>query len=241
MRLTIAEALQHVQSKQPVPVIFIDTCSFLDLFRADERQPRADYREIRDAAALLLLASKTPEAVHLIVPELVPREFADHADAIQTQFGKWTVIQDENQQWLFEVSAHVAVPAPKNQPIHPLDLAARLRTLADNLLSQAIVLEREQICLDRAVHRLIHKQRPSQSKEMKDSMNLEQCLELSRLLESIAFPKSRVWVSSNIRDFAAPNSTQLHPDLAGDFANAGLKYFASLRAALGHLRANFEI
>jgi hypothetical protein len=247
MTISLADAFAHIQAGPPAPLIFIDTCSFLDLFRTDESQtkvpyqPRAPHQEIRDAAALLALLNATPGAAHLILPELVPREYLDHAGAIQAQFGKWTELHDKNQDWLVEASLSVALALPAPHPVHPHGLAALLRGLADNLLGKAQVLARDPACVDRALHRLINKIRPSHRKEVKDSVNLEQCLELSRRLQAAAFPRSRVWVSSNTNDFAQPNSPHVHADLQGDFVAAGLKYFPSLRAALGRLRADAEI
>ncbi len=250
MTLTIADASALIQALPPAPVILIDTCNFLDLFRAEEVQikgakaafqPRVHHGEIRAAADLGDLTDAPAIAVHLIVPELIPREYADHADAIQTAFGEWTDLHDRNQVWCVEVSLRVASAQPLPLSIHPFALAGPLRNLAEALLAKAGVLERDQTCLDRAVHRLINKVRPSHKKELKDSMNLEQCLELSRQLQSAGFGRSRVWVSSNTNDFAQPKSSQIHADLQVDFAAAGLKYHTSLRSALGELRAAGEI
>jgi hypothetical protein len=248
MTLTIADAFAHIQAQPPAPVILLDTCSFLDLFRPDESQnkvpfqPRVPHQEMRAAADLLALVSALPNAAHLIVPELIPREYADHASAIEAKFGEWTEFHDRNQDWLVGASLCVALALPAPHRVHPHGLAGRLRALADGLLARATVLDRDQACLDRAVHRLINKLRPSHKKEMKDSMNMEQCLELSSRLQNAGFPSSRVWVSSNTSDFAqAPTSSSLHADLQGAFMAAGLKYFTSLRATLGHLRAAGEI
>ena len=137
---------------------------------------------------------------------------------------------------------YVALALPAPLLVHEFGLAARLRGLANDLLAKSTVLDRDQVCLDRVVVRLINKARPSHKKEMKDSMNLEQCLELSRRLEVAGFPKSRAWVSSNTNDFAQTStSSQLHADLQGDFTAAGLKYFTSLRSAMNHMRALGEI
>ena len=248
MTTSIADAVAHILAQAPVPVILIDTCSFLDLFRPDETQtrvpfqPRAPHQEIRAAADLLDLVTTVPNSAHLIVPELIPREYTDHANRIQTKFGEWTQFHDRNQDWLIEASLCVALALPAPYMVHHHDLGVRLRALADGLLARARVLDRDQACLDRAVHRLINKFRPSHKKEMKDSMNMEQCLELSIRLQNAAFPRSRVWASSNTKDFAqAATSPHLHADLQGDFATAGLKFFRSLRAAINQLRAGGEI
>ena len=72
---------------QPAPVTILDTCNFLDLFRRDttRQQPRVPAEEIRIASEHLQLVTARPDAVHLVVPELVPGEFADHASRIGTR------------------------------------------------------------------------------------------------------------------------------------------------------------
>jgi hypothetical protein len=245
MTISIADAVGHILgARMEAPVILVDTCSFVDLFRRDNKrsQPRVMPHEIRAAAELLNRLTNDPNAVHLFVPELIPREYADHADKEEEIFRKWTEFHDENQCWIVEASSCVSLTLPDPQRVQGHDLAAKLRALSDNLLGKANVLERNQSCLERAVNRLINKTRPSHAKEMKDSMNLEQCLELSRSLQQRGFLKSRIWVSSNTNDFAAgPTSSHLHPDLESEFSVAGLKYFTSLQAALNRLRAEGEL
>lgn len=243
MTISIAEAVAHILDQPAAPVILMDTCSFVDLFRADDKgSPRVVHQEIQEAADLLELLTNSPSVAHLFVPELIPREYADHADRQEHLFRKWTDFHDKNQNWIFEACACIELALPFPILIQPFDIAAKLRTLANNLLGKAKVLGRDQSCLDRAVTRLISKTRPSHKKEMKDSMNLEQCLELSRKLQQAGFPKSRVWVSSNTNDFAeASTSSHLHPELKNDFNAVGLKYLPSIRAAVNQLRTNGEL
>lgn len=242
MTITIADAVANILA-QPAPVILVDTCSFIDLFRRDPTrfQPRVPAHEIRAAADLMELMNASPEAAHLLLPELIPREYSDHADREEATFNNWMQFHDQNQGWLAKASLCVALALPLPLLIHPFGLAARFRNLADDLLGKFKVLDRDQGCLDRAVVRVINKSRPSHKKEVKDSMNLEQCLELSRRLQNAEFTRSRIWVSSNINDFAGQSGTQIHPDLEVDITTAGLKYFTSLQAALAHLRAAGEI
>lgn len=185
---------------------------------------------------------QTPPALHLLVPELVPREFADHADNVQKDFARWTQRHDTNQLWLVETSTQVGQPVLPHNPMAFQNLATALRGLAEKLLSQATVLERDSDCLLRAVQRVIDKKRPSHEKEIKESMNLEQCLELSRQLLAAGSIPTRIWLSSNTNDFAhAANSDRLHRDLKDEFTAAGLEYFTSLRAALGQLGGRGEL
>ncbi len=52
---------------------------------------------------------------------------------------------------------------------------------------------------------------------------------------------SRMLVSPNRSDFAAPNATVFHPEIVPDAAAAWLRYAISLDAALADLRASGEI
>ncbi len=54
--ITIADASAQIQA-HPAPVILIDTCSLLDLFRRDAKslQPRAPAEVIQSAPEFLLL------------------------------------------------------------------------------------------------------------------------------------------------------------------------------------------
>ena len=73
------------------------------------------------------------------------------------------------------------------------------------------------------------KQKPSSAKGMvKDAHILGHSLRLSNLLEAAGYPNWRVLVSSNRSDFAAPNATLFHPDIAPNAAAAGLRYAISL-------------
>ena len=76
---------------------------------------------------------------------------------------------------------------------------------------------------------------------VKDCHILGHALRLSTLLAAAGYPNSRVLVSSNRSDFAAPNATVFHPDIALHAAPAGLRYAVSLEAAIADLRAAGEI
>ncbi len=171
------------------------------------------------------------------MPELVPGEFAFHADRIEKEFEGWLEVHDTNRGWLDEVASSFGLTLPPPTQIHPIGLHSALRAIAVSLLSLAVVLDRDQISLDRAVERLIARRRPSHKKEIKDSMNLEQGLELGSRLRSGGFSDRIAFISSNTDDYATKTpSLQLHPDLQAEFAAISMEYFTSLRAACGALK-----
>jgi len=225
---------------QPAPVAILDTCNFLDLFRRDttRQQPRVPAEEIQTASKLLGLVTARPVGVQLVVPELVPGEFADHANRIEREFDEWLEFHDQNQDWVAKAAIWVGTALPTPLAVHPLGLHAAFRSLANELLAQAVVLDRDQTSLNRAVARLIAKRRPSHKKEIKDSMNMEQSLELCSQLRNSGFARPVLFISSNTNDYtAASTSSQLHNDLQTEFVAVSLEYFPSLWAAVGSLRA----
>ncbi len=237
---TIADVVARVIA-QPTPVIIIDTCNFLDLFRHEagsNKPPRVPVPEIREAVNLLRLLVARPDSVHLIVPELVPGEYHEHADRIQTEFEDRLELRDKYELWLDQTANLIGVPNRRSQNGHLAGFAAILRGLADNLLNQALVLGRDQRSLDQAIARLIAKRRPSHHNEIKDSMNLEQSLELCSQLRRGGFADATVFISANTKDYAAaPTGPTLHAELRADFAAVSLEYFPHLRSALGNLRS----
>ena len=44
MTVSLADAFARIQGGPPAPVMLIDTCSFLDLFRTDESQTKVPYQ-----------------------------------------------------------------------------------------------------------------------------------------------------------------------------------------------------
>ena len=102
-----------------------------------------------------------------------------------------------------------ALPSPS--AVQPFGLHAQFRRLANELLARAVVLDRDQTSLDRAIARLIAKRRPSHKKEIKDSMNLEQSLELCSQLRIAGFTRPVVFISSNTNDFAAGSTSSRAP------------------------------
>lgn len=193
------------------------------------------------AAALVRFVALTPQSVHIVTPELVAGEFADHADRIEGDFDAWFRPHDESREWLSRVAFLLGVPLPPPTTLQSQQFAAGCRKFADGLLATSIRLSRDQACLDRALVRLVSKARPSHKKEIKDSMNLEQSLELSRLLRDTPLGFDCVFVSSNTNDFANPKSVKLHSELVEEFADARLSYFPSLGAAVGSLQSRGQL
>ena len=105
--------------------------------------------------------------------------------------------------------------------------------LAEGLMNQAVILEKDVFCVDRALSRVMDKRRPSHKKEIKDSIHWEHYLELSRRLGESGHAHPRIFVSANKADFwFDKDNSSLHPDLKDEADASGLQSFGKLDDAL---------
>ncbi len=216
----------------PKPILFLDTCTLLDIVRAPLRDL---FDEVRSGVELrALLANGT---VRLFVQDVVPREWADNLPAARRdgEIG----VRAFAATW--QIAADLGLPAPPLPIVPPGALIDELEQLSRDLLTTADVLDRDYDGMSWAIDRVAAKQKPSSPKgAVKDCHILGHALRLCTLLGA-AYPNTRVLVSSNTTDFAAPSATGFHPDIVPDAASAGLVYASTLEAALADLRAAGEI
>jgi hypothetical protein len=142
----------------------------------------------------------------------------------------------------WQIAADLGQTAPPLPIAPPGTLINELEQLSHDLLMAAETLDRDHAGMSWAIDRVAAKQKPSSAKGMvKDCHILGHAIQLSKLLSAAGYPNSRLLVSSNRSDFAASIATVFHPDIVPDAAAAGLRYAASLEAAVADLRATGEI
>ena len=217
----------------PRPILILDTCSLLDLVRAPLRDLTAT---VRAGVELRTLAANG--TVGLFVQDIVPGEWADNLPAARRD-GE-TGIRAFTATW--QIASDLGQLAPPLPVLPPGSLIDELEQLSRDLLTAADTLDRDHIGMSWAIDRVAARMKPSSAKgAVKDCHILGHALRLSTLLASASYPNSRVVVSSNRSDFAAPNSNVFHPDIATEATAAGLRYAVSLEAAVADLRATGEI
>lgn len=229
--ITLAQARADLIAA-PRPILFLDTCTLLDIVRAPLRGLVA---EVEGAVQLRTLA--TNGTVQLYVQDIVPGEWAGNLRAAQSD-GEAGVLAFTST---WQIASDLGQPAPALPVLSPGNLIDELVALSQGLLAAAARLDRDHDGMSWAIGRAAAKKKPSSAKgTVKDGHILGHALRLSTLLGA-GYPRSRVLVSSNRSDFAAPNRTLFHEDIAPEAAAAGLHYAVSLEAAIAILRAAGEI
>jgi len=215
------------------PVVFLDTCILLDVIRAPMRNlPTA----VQAANELLTSAQRVPPRVHLVIGFPTPTEWNDHVDeTVEDCRTAVNIVNAVSEAWAF--LGHAAIPR-----LSPLatTLPDRLRSFSEALRDASILLDKDDVALSRAFDRVVSSRRPAKKggKGAKDAAILEHVVRLVNELRGAGFTGRCIFVSSNTNDFAAANTTALHPDLRPDLDPIGLDYAASLNAAVALLKGH---
>lgn len=214
------------------PVVILDTCVLLDIVRAPLRKKAAD---VKVASLLLTSVRKNPKSVHLFVGSPTPKEWNEHINKVEDE------CEDaiETCENVGAVCGHLGMTTPSPLPAGTGILPASLRQLSSDLLTACVVMDHQADAMDRAGHRIIDSRLPARKKGTgaKDSIIVEHAIELARQLRRAGFNEPCIFISSNTTDFAAPSSTDVHPDLGAVFTAARLDYEISLENAERTLRA----
>jgi hypothetical protein len=228
---TIAQAVADLLAA-PRPILIVDTCALLDIVRAPLRDLTAAVRAAVELKTLLMNGT-----VELFVQDIVQREWTDNL--LSARRDGEAGIRAFTATW--QIASDLGQPAPPLPVLPPGTLVDDLEQLSRDILNAAETLDRDHAGMSWAIDRVAAKQKPSSSKgPVKDCHILGHALQLSAQLGA-GYPNSRMLVSSNRSDFAAPNATVFHPEIAPDAAAAWLRYAISLDAALADLRVSGEI
>ena len=223
----VADLLAH-----PRPVLCLDTCDLLDIIQC---VTEGKARRLEHVRRLLDTLALRPDRVQVVVTYLVPVEWAQNQTTVIDEVERKTRRVDEDITEIHLAWQHAGPPLPGPLPSYTgAGLPAVLTALVGAVLGRAIILDRDDTCVSRALDRVQNKVRPSHAGMVKDSIHLEHYLELCRQLHASGFPGRRVFVSANKADFwEAKNKSDIHPDLAPGLGAVGLEFFGTLEAALG--------
>jgi len=230
---SIAETAAALLAK-PRPVLCLDTCELLGAVQCLRQRSVA---QIDALYRLLTTAAVNPDHLLLVVTELVLHEWGQNIAGVQSKAQKFLTQVDDDSGVVHDAWAHLGMPLATTPSAHSGSaLISELTTLAQDLINLACVLDREAVCVDRALGRVLAKARPSQDGRIKDSIHLEHYLELSRQLHNAGYSQRRVFVSGNASDFCENSApSRIHSMLEPELAAVGLEFFKDLRSAVRSL------
>lgn len=229
---SIGDAIEELHAAA-LPVLFIDTCSLLDVIRAPAR-PDQLKGCVRGATELHRFATGSPLSCRLVVASQVPDEWNQHANAEATVLRKHLAKLDESIADFHAACELLGLPAFASSVYSNIRLPEHLFLLSQRLLDTALHLDAQDNTDIRALRRAKDRIPPSKrGGEVKDCIILEECLEVATGLRAAGFTRRIVFCTSNTDDYC--EGTQLHPAIASDFAPLGVVFTKNLTWAVHEL------
>jgi len=215
----------------PVPVLLADACALLDIIRAPARNSAPHLLAVQKVASAL---TATPPGCQVVTASITRKEFTDHREEERKRLAKHIDDLEQTAAQFHQACQAVTIPVSASGFV-AAGLPAALLNLAQGLLDSSVTLDPDNPTLARAYQRVIDSRRPAQHGAIKDSVMLEEYLELTRQLRAGGFTLPIVFLSSNPDDFCEGGARALHPDLQAEFAPLNLGFCMVWPAAVQQL------
>jgi PIN domain len=226
----------------PKPAICLDTCDILEVvqcldWEGKERNVVRPVTCIDSVRRLVNTLTVDPNRAKVIITDLVHREWNQNIAEIQQKASDFLAKVDAIVGKPYQAAGLAGTALPVYPSLAASTLVADLVALSSALLNQALRLDLEAALIQRALDRVMNKQRPSHDGHIKDSINFEHYLEFARNLRANGFADDVIFVSKNRKDYWSGNTGRIHPALEPEISDrtVHIRFFGNLHAALGFL------
>lgn len=191
----------------PKPIIFWDTCAFLNNIRFI-------YRDCDDAVATInainsLKAKIINGDIYSVASNIEINEWNDNIDKALSEFQTSLERTTEYNNDATSVINIINGSSYATESIANKGLANALMAIAKSIAENTIYLMEDEDIAYNALHRTKEKNPPAGVKnEFKDFVIWETMLRLSEQVEMVDSSKSRVFYTANFRDFCEANNPQ---------------------------------
>ncbi len=165
--------------QRPRPVLCLDTCDLLDVIRGFTEGGSGHSKAARSLVEEL---KSDPDRCQVVVTELVIQEWSQNLDGVRSKMSKFFRETDKRIRQIGDAFEDAAVLG--GHPVvgySELPLVEGLVAIAEALMARSVILLQDDICVSRAIARVLAQKRPSHHGMIKDSLHLEHYLEFSRL------------------------------------------------------------
>jgi hypothetical protein len=211
-----------------LPVLFVDTCSILDIMR-DPTRDTAKPHEMQ--AAIDLVCAAEAGTVNFFMAEQVALEFATHDPKVQDEAKQKLKMTQERIERINRLAAVFGAINNVNLS-HLDDHVTRARAVVERWLVTLQTINPSQDAHVRAFARLNANKAPA--KQGRESS--KDCLVYETILEKVAKIRAEncaapiVFISSNTKDYCTSGGI-LKPDIVLEFGQLDLKYAPNMSAA----------
>ncbi|BDV42688.1 hypothetical protein GURASL_16110 [Geotalea uraniireducens] len=217
---------------RPAPVLFLDTCTILDVLRAPCRETIA-VEEISAALALIRLNGQPTPGVWLVTNETVHGEWTANLDTVKTELERESKkIERLRSRLVDAVDIVYGRTHEVGHRIEHLKLSEHLENLSRQLVSVSQKVKIVESHSVNAMNRVIRCLAPAGrgKQEAKDCQIYEAFLDVGRTLRTKGFAGSICFVTANSDDYGKP--TEPKNPLGAELLAINARYVGSLSWAL---------
>ena len=231
MFIDVDEVCATITAK-PAPVLFLDTCTILDVLRAPCRESIA-VEEISAAMALINMNVQQTPGVWLVTNETVHGEWTANLDTVKTELERESKkIERLRSRLVDAVDTVYGRTHEVGHRVEHLKLSEHLENLSRQLLS---VSQKVKIADSHSLNAMIRVRKymaPAGrgKQEAKDCEIFEAFLDVGRALRTRGFADSICFVTANSDDYGKP--TEPKNQLEADLLDINARYVGSLSWAL---------
>lgn len=215
------------------PVFLIDTCALLDIIRVPSRQSQ---KMSHLEGAKEILQKMASNSISTIVTTTIEREYSDHISAVSIELERHISKLVASNERLINAMESVNLKYEFNiLNMDNIKLSDSLKAIADGLLKDSIIIDRDDECIGNAHTRVERYNAPSQrgKSESKDCVIVEHFLKLSGQLRNSGFTEKMVFITSNSQDYGS--APKFKPPLDQEFDNLNVFYANNFKWALSWL------
>lgn len=212
------------------PVLCVDTCTILDVIR-DVTRETVNLADVQ-AGLSLLHAAETQTKLVILMAEQVSAELSDNLSDVEQEaerkLGKFVA----QSQRIHEIVTAFGATGVLNTT-HFNGHVGRAKVVLNRWKNIALTAQSDKDVAGRAFARVMAPRTPARKgkESMKDCVVIETYLEAARQLRAAGLSSPIVFASSNTKEYHAPNTSHLQPDIAADFSVVVMDFAPNFGAA----------
>jgi hypothetical protein len=214
----------------PAPVLFLDTCIFLDIIRTPHREEISS-NNILSAISITNLSGRNSPRFWLITNETVHGEFEANIANVKTELMRDIKKQEEKREKFIRcVNATLGQEFQHGHRLMQLQLDNHLENLSKKIMQESLKLRVEEMHSVKAMHRVRKCLAPARKgkQEAKDCEILEAFLDFSQQIRAEGINEKIFFITSNTDDYGKPENFLIKEE----FAQVNAMYVSNLSWAL---------
>ncbi len=221
--------------KLPAPILFLDTCIFLDILRTPYRK-NISPDNISSALAISQLADSEPPKIWLITNETVHGELEANIENVKKELTCETEKQEKiHDKFIRCANATFKQNFQHGQKVTQLQLSDHLQSLSNNIMRKCLVIRVEDSHSLGAMDRIRKYLAPASKgkQEAKDCEIFEAFLDVSKKIREGGVTEKIFFITSNTKDYGNPSDSFVK----SEFCQISATYVNNLSWALSEVSA----